>query len=54
MIWSLSDDAREIVSYAQVVELERAAQFQSPMAGLVMVGLGVFLILGSRMRAATS
>jgi hypothetical protein len=54
VIWSLSDDARELVSYAQVVEVEKAAQYQSPMAGLVMIGLGVFLILSSRMRVATS
>ncbi len=54
VIWSLSGDARELVSYDEVVEVEVAAQYQSPMAGLIMVGLGVFLILGSRMRLETS
>jgi hypothetical protein len=51
VIWSLSDESRELVSHAQVVGLERAASHLSPVVGLIMIGLGVFLILGSRMRS---
>jgi len=54
VIWSLSTGNRLLASYDQIVELEKAAHYQSPVAGLIMIGLGVFLILGSRMRLETS
>jgi hypothetical protein len=50
VIWSLSDEVRELVSYDNVVGVELAAQHQSPLAGLILLGLGVFIVISSRMR----
>lgn len=49
VIWSLSSDGSELVSYADVVGVEQASRYQSPTAGLLVIGLGAVLILGSRL-----
>ena len=50
VIWSLSSDARELVSFADVIAVEAASRNQSPRIGLLVIGLGIALILGSRIR----
>jgi hypothetical protein len=55
VIWSLFTEApgagAVLVSYAEVVAVEEAKRFQSPIVGWLMIALGGVLVAGSRMRA---
>lgn len=54
VIWSLSRTQAgadvELVSLEEVIAVERASRYQSPVIGWTMIGLGIALILGSRLR----
>lgn len=50
IVWSLSKDGNEVVSYEQIVEVLDAARYQSPVAGLMVIAVGIAIVLASRIR----
>ena len=50
IVWALAKRDREVVSYAEVVGVLAAARYQSPTAGLMVAGVGIALMLASRIR----